>query len=351
MSKESIIVVSKDLSVFTSFQETFEDDYNVHHLSSENGASHISNDLISISIDHFIALVVVDVSHSEHSSIIEFLKKEMSWVRTLLVGSEFTHRHVVNAMHSGARDCVELPLDHDHIEKIRILAKESSGAIALDALNVVEDDHSPELITYSKEIVDKLNEVNIDPSKKGTILLVEDEEDNRDMLAVYLEEYKVLQSVDGYDALTTIAKHPEIEVVVLDVRMPRIDGIHVCRFLSRYMPDIKVIMLTAFEDKDVAQQTLSDGAFYYLNKPVEPDQLHTIVSKAFSLRRNSLDKNFTLNLSTRHHFFREYAEAKKTQGIVATNADALIFFPELFFLKETPNEHFDEQLIDLLKVF
>ena len=102
------------------------------------------------------------------------------------------------------------------------------------------------------------------------VLVVDDEDDIRDVLSVILEAdgHEILRAVDGLQALGLIAdKRPD--VVVLDIRMPRLDGIEVLRAL-RTAPatkDLPVVVVTVCGKPDDRQAALTLGVVDYINKP------------------------------------------------------------------------------------
>ena len=108
----------------------------------------------------------------------------------------------------------------------------------------------------------------------GTALIVDDDETVGDVVAAYLERagIAVLRAADGIDALTMVAtEHPDI--VVLDLMLPGIDGLEVCRRLRRSAPDLPILMLTALGEEDDRIHGLEVGADDYLTKPFSPREL------------------------------------------------------------------------------
>ena len=108
----------------------------------------------------------------------------------------------------------------------------------------------------------------------GTALIVDDDGTVGDVVAAYLERagIAVLRAADGIDALTMVAtEHPDI--VVLDLMLPGIDGLEVCRRLRRSAPDLPIVMLTALGEEDDRIHGLEVGADDYLTKPFSPREL------------------------------------------------------------------------------
>lgn len=108
-----------------------------------------------------------------------------------------------------------------------------------------------------------------DPSL-GRILIVDDEQTVRDVLAEYFVEqgYQVSKASNGIEALRGLGESRP-DLVLLDVRMPGIDGIETLRRLRELAPGISVIMVTANDDVDLARDTLRLGALDYVAKPFD----------------------------------------------------------------------------------
>jgi len=104
---------------------------------------------------------------------------------------------------------------------------------------------------------------------KKTILVVDDESDIRELIAYNLlqEGYTVLTAATGEDALTK-AQHNHPDAVILDLMLPGIDGLEVCRSLSGY--NIPILMVTAKSDESDIIVGLEMGADDYITKPFSP---------------------------------------------------------------------------------
>lgn len=105
-------------------------------------------------------------------------------------------------------------------------------------------------------------------------LLVDDEEDFLKTLIKRLGKRGVNAegAVNGEEALMILDRNP-VDVVVLDVRMPGMDGIEVLREIKKKYPLIEVVMLTGHASMEVAIEGMEIGAFDYLMKPVDIDEL------------------------------------------------------------------------------
>lgn len=119
-------------------------------------------------------------------------------------------------------------------------------------------------------------------SHKPKILLVDDEEFFRRTLAdrLQLRGYTVLEAGDGHAAVRQVRKDRDIDVVVLDQVMPKLDGLATLRELQVYRPEIQVIMLTGFGSMESALKGGKLGVFRYLAKPVQMAELTATIEEA-----------------------------------------------------------------------
>jgi DNA-binding NtrC family response regulator len=123
------------------------------------------------------------------------------------------------------------------------------------------------------------------------VLLVDDEGEFLDTLVKRIQKRNVnAKGVrSGEEALAFLEKNP-VDVVVLDVRMPGMDGIETLRALKRQYPLTEVIMLTGHASLEVAIEGMELGAFDYLMKPVEIDDLLYKLQDANKRRTIQLEK-------------------------------------------------------------
>ena len=102
------------------------------------------------------------------------------------------------------------------------------------------------------------------------VLLVDDEEDFVEMLSLRLNELgeKVTVAFSGQEGLDALVKAP-IDVVILDIKMPGMDGIETLREIKKKFPLVEVIMLTGHGSTETAVEGMKLGAFDYLMKPAD----------------------------------------------------------------------------------
>ena len=116
---------------------------------------------------------------------------------------------------------------------------------------------------------------------KASILIVEDEDVFRRSLGKYLRKagYAVLEAETGERALELIGERA-VEAVLLDLKLPGVDGLTVLREMKSREPTVAVIMMTAFGDIKPAVEAIKLGACHYLAKPSNTDDIEEAFQKA-----------------------------------------------------------------------
>ena len=125
------------------------------------------------------------------------------------------------------------------------------------------------------------------------ILIVDDEAHIRQMMRLTLEAagYQVQEAADGASGLALFGDGREVAVVLLDQKMPGIDGLETLRQLKDRVPDVCVIMVTAFASIDLAVDAMRLGATDFLRKPMTPEALRGAAAAA--LRSTALERRRT----------------------------------------------------------
>lgn len=141
--------------------------------------------------------------------------------------------------------------------------------------------------------------------KKGTILIVDDIDINCALLeAVFEEEYDIITGNNGREAINLVTSHPEISALLLDLKMPEVDGLDVLRYLNEcgIIKKMPVFLITAVEDTESLMQAYELGAIDVVTKPFFAPFLKHRVGSIIELYdyRNKLEidvyeKNLKLN--------------------------------------------------------
>ena len=125
-------------------------------------------------------------------------------------------------------------------------------------------------------------------TEKKQILIADDEPNLRRVLSAQLtrDGYDVHAVEDGQKALEALSDH-HIDVIISDLRMPRVDGLSLLKQVQESHPDIPVIMITAHGTVDTAVEALKLGAYDFVTKPFDKDEFRNVVAKAARTRELS----------------------------------------------------------------
>jgi len=125
------------------------------------------------------------------------------------------------------------------------------------------------------------------------VLLVDDETAFVETMAKRLTKrnLKVSKAYSGDEALQQLGKNEHIEVVILDVKMPGMDGIETLKEIKKLRPLVEVIMLTGHATVETAIEGMKLGAHDYLMKPCEMDVLMTKVDEAAAKKRRHEERS------------------------------------------------------------
>ncbi len=128
-------------------------------------------------------------------------------------------------------------------------------------------------------------------SRQYHLLIVDDEEPLRVILESELSdtgEFSIQTAADGAQAINLI-QAKVFDVILLDIRMPRVSGIEVLQFVHEYSPTTQVIILTNYADVRTAIETIKLGAYDFIAKPYEFDELLSTIRRAIERRQLTID--------------------------------------------------------------
>ena len=122
-----------------------------------------------------------------------------------------------------------------------------------------------------------------------TILIVDDEKSMRDFLKILLtkEGYEVIIAGDGNQALSALGKN-SVDLVISDIRMPGMGGLELLAKVKDESDDIPVIMITAFASPNDAVQAMKSGAYDYISKPFNVDEIKSVIYTATNRTESTL---------------------------------------------------------------
>ena len=164
------------------------------------------------------------------------------------------------------------------------------------------------------------------------ILVIDDDSSIAESLDLYLTEegYTVYTAATGTDGLNAFVKHAP-DLVVLDIRLPDIDGFTVLEDLREEDENVKVIMITAYHDMDSTIKAMKGGAFDYIHKPINVEELDMAIRKA--LKTLEMEKKISGLLNEPSRSFKvgdiigntkEMKEIFKTIGVVSQSRTTVL---------------------------
>ena len=117
-------------------------------------------------------------------------------------------------------------------------------------------------------------------AEKPRILICDDEEGIRESLNLILKDkYRLLFAKNGEECLNTLSKEKGIPLVLIDIKMPKQNGIEITKEIKRLHPEIKIIVVTGYASAEIAAEATSAGADDYIVKPFESAQIDKIVTR------------------------------------------------------------------------
>ena len=138
-------------------------------------------------------------------------------------------------------------------------------------------------------------------AKKSSILIVDDEESVRDSLYNwFIEDGYHVDCAENAKKALSILEYQHFDIILADIKMPGMDGLEMHRRIKALNSDSIVIIMTAFASVETAVQALKDGAYDYITKPFDPDDLSHLIRNATSQitlkKENETLKNKVISL-------------------------------------------------------
>ncbi len=123
-----------------------------------------------------------------------------------------------------------------------------------------------------------------------TILLVDDDQDFREEFSdAFCDDYKVIQSASGHEAVNCLEKPNEIDLLILDVNLPDGRGTLRLQQLKTKFPHLPIVIFTGFSSKDVAIEALKGRADDYLEKPLSISHAKSVIDRLLDKHLNPVD--------------------------------------------------------------
>ena len=119
---------------------------------------------------------------------------------------------------------------------------------------------------------------------KGKILVIDDEQDIRDIFKDRLEKarYNPILAENGEEAISILRSGDNminVGVILCDIRMPKVNGIECIKFLRQQAPGIPIVVITGYPDSELAGKLIAQGVKEYLVKPVDKEKMLDVINK------------------------------------------------------------------------
>ncbi len=159
------------------------------------------------------------------------------------------------------------------------------------------------------------------------LLIVDDELIIRESLSAWLarDGYDVMTASSGEEALEVIKNHQR-DILLVDIKMDGISGMDVLKHVKEHYPDIDVVMITAFGSIPSTVEAMKAGAYDYLLKPFDPDELGILIQKLVSHQANRRETQFLRE---------EYKERTRFESIIGQSKPMQEIFDLINDIKDT----------------
>jgi len=119
--------------------------------------------------------------------------------------------------------------------------------------------------------------------KTYTVLIVEDEDINYMYLETFLRDMKydfnILHAIDGLEGLNMVKTEKSIDLILMDLRMPEMDGFTATRLIKQINPNIPIVVQTAYISSEDRQKSNEAGCDDFISKPISNDTLRLVIEK------------------------------------------------------------------------
>lgn len=118
---------------------------------------------------------------------------------------------------------------------------------------------------------------------KKKLLICDDEECVRKSLKVILaDQYDIVFAEDGRKAIEVIEQNPDLKGILLDIKMPRLNGLELLQYVKKHNKQLPVVVVTGYQSVEAAAETLKTGAVNYITKPFQSETVLETVRQSIS---------------------------------------------------------------------
>jgi putative nucleotidyltransferase with HDIG domain len=162
------------------------------------------------------------------------------------------------------------------------------------------------------------------PDKKPNILVIDDEACVRHSLKFILkDEYNVLTAPGAIEGQFYLSVNP-VDIVLLDIRLRGTDGLQLLRDIKNRFPHIEIIMITAYASVETIREAIRFGAYDYLIKPFDKNELLSVVKKALIQRKGTLSIKNELDLLRESTMYLEHLIKNAKNLVIESSENSMI---------------------------
>lgn len=122
------------------------------------------------------------------------------------------------------------------------------------------------------------------PKKANTVLVVDDEVGPREAIRMILQEKYNVLTADNPQQVLEIISSGEVDVVLLDIKLPKIDGLELLKQMKAADEHIEIVLVTGYPTMQSAIEAMQDGAYDYIIKPFDKEKIEQVVRKGIKRR-------------------------------------------------------------------
>ncbi len=344
VQSQSILILEKDPDLFDFFEPVLKSEG--HSVWLFRSGSLLVN-FMDEATGNSTGLIIInaDCLAENIADVIRKAKQKTHVTDILVLSKHCGHLDVVTAMREQASDYLLRP---DNLEELIPVIRNRLANLMSTSLDLYDKyivKHKParlfleeslgelkeRILRYDATRADVLDrEFQLFGNEPATVLIAEDEPDFRKNLKSLLRhDFTILEAKDGQEAVDQVQAHPEIDIVLLDIHLPKMKGSQVLPLIKKINPKCEVVILTGFEETDIALDAFKNGASDYLNKPSDNADILAKIREAVVLRQNKQVMSIYLPLEMRLNLFDYFFAACKKANRRFTEDDLCAFFHEL----------------------
>ena len=184
---------------------------------------------------------------------------------------------------------------------------------------------------------------------KAKILIVDDENEIRDIFITAFDDYRIITANSGEEALNLLRRPHNIDLLVFDIMLPGINGIELLKKTKKLDSNLKVIIMTGYGSKELVTQALRSDADDYIEKPFDIEKTKEIFERLL-VESGKLNKEGGCNVEDKMDYARRFIRRNYNKPISLKDVAAEIFLSPKYFsrvFKEKTGDNFNKYRLSL----